>query len=54
MDDWLLSALARLAEEDIRGSPSAEGIADILWMARLLPPAPPGDAVTGQPVARPN
>ena len=39
MDDWLLSALARLAEEDIRGSPSAEGIADILWMARLLPPA---------------
>jgi hypothetical protein len=48
MDDGLLSALARLAEEDIRGSPSAEGIApsaegiaDILWMARLLPPAPP-------------
>src|SRR5690348_10307174 len=40
MDDWLLSALARLAEEDIRCSPSAEGIADILWMARLLPPAP--------------
>ena len=48
MDHGLLSALARLAEEDIRGSssaegiaPSAEGIADILWMARLLPPALP-------------
>jgi tetratricopeptide (TPR) repeat protein len=63
MEDGLLSALARLAEEDIRGgpsaegiAPSAEGIADILWMARLLPsalpqktPAPVGPPTTASP-----
>ena len=63
MEDGLLSALARLAEEDIRGgpsaegiAPSAEGIADILWMARLLPPAPPQEtpAPDGPPTGLPS
>jgi hypothetical protein len=39
MRDRLLSELASLIYGDIRDKPSAEGIADILWMAQFLRPS---------------
>jgi hypothetical protein len=56
--DRLLPELAGLISSDIRGKPSAEGIADILWMARFLQPtahvpdqdgAPADDWPAGRP-----
>jgi hypothetical protein len=54
MTDRLLHYLARLADDEIRDNPSADGIADILWMARHLtrPQGPAGGTAAPQPRER--